>query len=249
MITFYFFRDEAAGLAEKFKMVTVADLIESMEVSVSPFALEGKTICRIYKLKMRLNRPKRCSLAHCEEVLEIMYRRALEDAIETHIILLSKISGIKNFVAESNATSSKDDPVGNDSRNEDDDGIGDDGGDIDDLGTYGAKLRQQVKDDMDYDSGSDEEHGEAEPASGFESEVDQGEKEDADDNEKSEMKSSSDRKTKSIEKKKKIKRKFAGKEYDRACFSEANGLDFEIHFKFKDEPHILLAQVFSLLLR
>ena len=51
-----------------------------------------------------------------------------------------------------------------------------------------------------------------------------------------------DKKTKSKSKKKR-KVSAARKDYDRSIFVAAKGLDFEVHFRFTNEPHILLGQV------
>ncbi|KAM1977758.1 hypothetical protein FF1_014298 [Malus domestica] len=43
--------------------------------------------------------------------------------------------------------------------------------------------------------------------------------------------------------KKEVRAQFVRKETDRSIFVSANGFHFEVHFKFTDEPHILLAQI------
>lgn len=249
----FLFREEASALAEKLKKLTVADLIDSMEVAVVPFAVNKGDIYRIYKLKMRLRRHNLSSKARCQEILEVVYRRALEDAIENHIVLLSKITGIKNFVAETSGKPSKDGDleasvdIEQAATSHMDDDNGDEVEDTEDLGFDGQKHKAQSKDDMEYDTDREEEdYIRAEPSSGFESEVDdQAGKED--ENTKVALLSpeKSDKKKKSPGKRKKTKKlTFVAKDYDRSKFVEANGLDFEIHFHFQnDEPHILLAQV------
>lgn len=241
----------------------MADLIDNMEVAVIPFAVQSHQVCRIYKLKMKLVKPKLCSITRCEEVLESAYLRALEDAIQAHILLLSKISGIKNFAPESGSKASNETEGGvsgdvsmNVSTGDDDEVDADGGDDMEDLGYDGQKHRQQGKDDMDYEDGA----GEEQQTRGFETEDDQSENEkemnkeddegrmeDVSPNvtlelERSSKQTKGDKKVKS-----KTKRKARGylmKDTDRACYVKAEGLDFEVHFKFTDEPHILLAQVF-----
>lgn len=94
-------REEAQHLANKLKKITVADIIESMEVTLLPFVLQGLETCRIYKLQMKLHIPEHLQnivqdiSEDWEEILEVMFVRALEDAIQSHVLLLSKISGIK----------------------------------------------------------------------------------------------------------------------------------------------------------
>ncbi|KAF8395746.1 hypothetical protein HHK36_019697 [Tetracentron sinense] len=280
-------RDHAERLAAKLKKVTVADVIESMEVCVVPFSVRKHQISTIYKLKMKLYRPEifppysGISLEDCEETLEVRFVRELEDSIQNHLIMLSKISGIKNIIqsAESGASKETDeDDPGKYSQqmggkgNDDDDG----GGDIDnddegdeDLGMDAQKRKRQATDEMDYEDGAESEidvpeneHDEGDPSAGFESEIDQVEVEDdismdreiqifdAED-EASETQSrlepiskSSEKKTKTETKeKKKARARRVKKDTDRAVFVEARGLEFEVHFRLTNEPHILLAQI------
>ena len=247
-----------------------------MKVSVVPFAVHDHQICSIYKLEMMLyipeNYPKNTdiSLEDWEETLEVVFVRELEDAIQNHLLLLSKISGIKNFVPDSKSNTSNgtddDDVSGNRSQREEDadaDEDADDGAVSDDLGLDVQKRKQQLIDEMDYDDASEEEPNEGELSAASESEIDQAENEievtkddvieplDAKDlsyeqSGKSSKHKSKDKKNESKAKKKKRSRgKLVKKEYDRAYFVKAKGMHFEIHFRFTNEPHILLAQVFS----
>ncbi|XP_037491257.1 DNA-directed RNA polymerase I subunit 1-like [Jatropha curcas] len=311
-------KEDAERLADKLKKVSVADIVESMEVSVLPFAIQGDGICRIYKLKMKLYRPVHypqyadVSVEDWEEILEVDFVRDLEDAIQSHIILLSRISGIKN-ISESSRRASNDaeeDVSGdrtrreenegdfsggrsrredneqdfsgnrlhreeNDDSNEDDED--DDGERAEDLGLDAQKRKVQATDEMDYDDGIEElneRESTASEESGFESEIDQGDNETETgkdamlDNKASETPllrkaSKSKSKDKATEspsqgethskaksrnkKKQKAKRthrpKLSKKEYDRAIFVEARDMHFEVHFKFTNEPHILLAEI------
>ncbi|KAK4790310.1 hypothetical protein SAY86_017614 [Trapa natans] len=255
-------REDAALLAEKLKKLAVADLIDSMEVVVIPFAVQDHHICRLYKLKLKLIKPRVCSVTRCEEVLESVYTRALEDAIQAHIVLLSKISGIKNFASDSGSRASnetEEDISGDSSMNLSTGGDGDidadEGYDMDDLGYDGQKHKEQEKDDMDYEDSS----GKEEHAGGSETEDDQTENEketnmeddedgveDASPNGASELGGSSKPMKGDNNVKSKAKRNAKGylmKDTDRACYVKAKGLSFEVHFKFTNEPHILLAQI------
>ncbi|XP_065855362.1 DNA-directed RNA polymerase I subunit 1 [Euphorbia lathyris] len=272
--------EDAEHLADKFKKVTVADIVESMEVSVVPFAIQDSGgICRIYKLKMKLYRPAHypksvdISVEDWEETLEVMFVRELEDAIQNHMVLLSKISGIKDFLqaSHSRAPSEADEDIsGDNSQREESD---DDKGDDDSEGADAQKRRLQATDDMDYDEDSEEESIEGGPtrneqSSGSESEIDQVDEEieinkDAIfDNKASEgsllgKPSKLKSKKKGIEsevtsanhskaqskKKQKVKRKITYKDTDRAIFVESKKMHFEVHFKFTNEPHILLAEI------
>ena len=106
-------------LADKMKKITVADILESMEVSVMPFAVHNGDICSIYKLKMRLGKPgwyfknSDITVEDCAHILEVVFLRELEDAIQNHLLLLSRISGIKIFMPDSqpNASNEMDEDV------------------------------------------------------------------------------------------------------------------------------------------
>ncbi|GMY21604.1 DNA-directed RNA polymerase I subunit 1 [Fagus crenata] len=271
-------KEDASCLADKLKKITVADIIKSMKVSVVPFAVHDHKICSIYKLEMVLytpeNYPKNTdiSLEDWEETLEVVFVRELEDAIQNHLLLLSKISGIKNFMPDSQSHASNgtddDDVSGNrlqreEENDDDDDDDADGGGVSEDMGSDAQKRKQQSTDEMDYDDASEEEPNEGELSAGSESEIDLVEDEievgkddairllDAKDIsyetsglEKSSKHKSKDKKNVSEAKKKKRARaKLVKKEYDRAYFVKAKGMHFEVHFRFTNEPHILLAQI------
>eukprot|EP00257_Ricinus_communis_P020216 XP_015579396.1 DNA-directed RNA polymerase I subunit 1 [Ricinus communis] len=275
--------EDADHLADKLRKVTVADIVESMEVSVVPFAIQDGGVCRIYKLKMKLYRPAHypqyanISVEDWEETLEVVFLRELEDAIQNHMFLLSRISGIKDFLPESRSRASgeaDEDVAGDMSHREerDDDNDDDDGERADDLGLDAQKRKLQATDEMDYDDGFEEELNEGESTaseeeSGFESEIDQGDNETEISNDvmldneasetlplrkpskpKSKKKAaespSHGEKSKDKKKKPKAKRKSRiSKDFDRAIFVEARKMHFEVHFKFTNEPHILLAEI------
>ncbi|KAL9398405.1 hypothetical protein Peur_007366 [Populus x canadensis] len=289
-------KEDAERLSDKLKKVTVADIVESMEVSVMPFAVQNDDICRIYKLKMKLYTPAHypqhadISVENWEETLEVLFVRELEDAIQNHLVLLSKISGIKNFLKESHSGTpieAEEDVSGNISREgeNDDDSDDEEGEDADDLGLDVQKRKQQVTDEMDYDDGSEgvlnEDEGDlsgSQAPSGSESDTEPADKESEISNTdmvdydseyfekpthlgnyskpKSRKKTSESSsqvemhsKLKSTEKKKqkakrkKVRSKLVKKDFDRSIFVEAKGLHFEIHLKFTNEPHILLAEI------
>ncbi|KAL3585370.1 hypothetical protein D5086_012237 [Populus alba] len=159
-------KEDAERLSDKLKKVTVADIVESMEVSVMPFAVQNDDLCRIYKLKMKLYTPAHypqhtdISVENWEETLEVLFVRELEDAIQNHLVLLSKISGIKNFLKASHSGTpieAEEDVSGNISREgeNDDDSDDEEGEEADDLGLDVQKRKQQVTDEMDYDDGSE----------------------------------------------------------------------------------------------
>ncbi|KAL1813569.1 hypothetical protein ACET3Z_023634 [Daucus carota] len=256
-------KDDAKALVAKLKKVTVADIIESVEICVVPLYVYKDEICRLYKLKIKIKKHELVSEEDCRETLEITYLRELEDAIENHVQLLARISGIKDFTEniESMSTSQTGDAVsGNKSQgNDDDDENGDNEGD--DFGFDAQKRKQQASDEIDYEDGIDGKTTEVELSTEVESEIDQdddeiessiGHVEDVDvEDEPSNVSydkglitepTSTDRKAQSKSKKKK-RGNLARKETDRSCFVKTEGQRYEVHFRFKDEPHILLSQI------
>lgn len=200
--------------------------------------------------------------------------RELEDAIQNHLLLLSKISGIENFMpdpqSQSNSSNgTEDDDVSrNKSHREeenDDDNDADDGGGSEDLGIDAQKRKQQATDEMDYGDSSEGEPDEGVLSASSESEIDRVEDEievsndavigivNAKDvtSEPSELGKPSKQKLKDkrnqleAKQKKRARGKLVKKEYDRAFFVKTKGMHFEVHFRFTNEPHILLAQVLS----
>ncbi|OVA12173.1 RNA polymerase [Macleaya cordata] len=290
-------RDVAERLAAKLKKVTVADIIESMEVHVVPFAVQKQQVSTIYKLKIKLYRPELfppymdITLEDCMETLDVQFLRELEDAIQNHLIMLSKISGIKNMLegGESESSSGKekdeDDPgmKSQQAGDESDDNGGDDNdNEAEDLGVDAQKRRQQATDEMDYDEDGVEketsvvENVDTEGEAGSESETEHVGTEDDDHGSDGEAqifdaedeakpvpvsKSKFDAedeakpvrvlKSKTVEKeskseakpKKHVRTRRMKKDTDRVVFVEAKGLDFEVHLRFTDEPHIMLAQI------
>ncbi|KAF3442582.1 hypothetical protein FNV43_RR16498 [Rhamnella rubrinervis] len=278
--------EDARRLADKLKKITVADIIESMKVTVEPFSLQDSQICRIYKLELKLYKPEHYPKyadglsQDWEETLCVFFVRALEDAIENHISLLKKIRGIKDFKADLESKASDDmdkDISGSESQREeegDDDGEHDEG--TEDLGLDARKQKQQATDEMDYDDDSEEEVGEGNRSAGFDIENDEGEsgetdnlgaKEEASDSEHGGAENEaefgkvadeetpegeyeagthselSQKETKSTGEKKRNEKEPIKKKNDRAIYVEAEGFHFEVHFRFTDEPHILLAQI------
>lgn len=261
-------REDAKRLADKLKKITVADIIDGMKVSVKPFALHNNKICRIYKLKMKLYKPELYPKyadglsKDWEETLRTVFVRQLEDEIEKHVKLLSRITGIKDFTADPESKASNE--LGEDISNnvpqlkEDDDDDGEHGeGTDEDLGLDAQKQMQQATDEMDYEDNSDEEVDEGNTSAGSDGENDESEIDETDNpNSKEETAERQyeagnpselpQKKTKSSsagEEKSNEAIKLKPNEKDRAIFMEANGCHFEIHFKFTNEPHILLAQV------
>ncbi|CAK9322867.1 unnamed protein product [Citrullus colocynthis] len=262
--------DVAKCLANKLKKITVADIIENMNVTVVPFSQRKREICSIYKLQINFypleNNPQYAHVSpeDLEATLEIVFLRALEDSIQNEMLLLSKINGIKNFVPDSQSKgSSERDEASSSSQheeNDDDDDLGNDLDVAEDLGLDVKKQKLQATDEMDYEDDSEDELNAKEPSAGFESEVDQGDEAEITNDDMMEivkdgtsenqtemvdvLKSKSEGKaTEAANKKKRVKLEFSRYDYDRSIFVEAKGNHFEVHFKFTNEPHILLTQI------
>ncbi|KAL7258614.1 hypothetical protein ACSBR1_004685 [Camellia fascicularis] len=256
-------KKDAERLVRKIKKVTVADIIESMEESVLPVSINNNQISRIYKLRMKLCESQLFSIEDYEETMGVLFMRQLEDAIQSHLLLLSRINGIKNFMPDSRSMASDEideDASSNRLQGEENDDDHDDDEGADDLGSDVQKRKQQSADEMDYEDGSEDEPNEGETLAGLEKETDQAEDEEEvweddeigifdNEDEASEMPvpsepKSSDKKGKSkLKSKSKVKAKLVKKDFDKAIFIAAEGLDFEVHFRFSDEPHILLGQI------
>ncbi|KAL6522438.1 hypothetical protein OROMI_031710 [Orobanche minor] len=255
---------DVVSLVSHAKKVTVADLLETMEVQIS---FHHHKVSRIYKLKIKLKDTEFVPLADIHDTLKTNFLRELEDAIENHVIFLGKINGIKNSKSSSESeglSNEKADENDSDLRtrkadDDDDDTNDDDQGD--DLGLDVQKRKQQATDEVDYDDGSDgedelyEEKGtsDGDHVADTENEQDEENEHSDDDDEASNVKNvdevmseakSSDEKGKATSERYEYpSRAFSGKKPTRAIVMEVNGLSFEIEFGFNTEPHLLLAQI------
>ncbi|KZV36374.1 DNA-directed RNA polymerase I subunit rpa1-like [Dorcoceras hygrometricum] len=155
------FKRDVVSLVSKVKKVTVADLLESMEVQLS---FDHHEQARIYKLIIKLKDSEFVSLEDTHETLNSAFIKELDDAIENHIIFLSRMIGIKNLKSSSRAgeLNEIDDDSGLGTQEKDGDGDGDGDDDYDgeqyagdDLGSDVQKRKQQATDEMDYEDGSE----------------------------------------------------------------------------------------------
>ncbi|KAL8556183.1 hypothetical protein ACS0TY_003828 [Phlomoides rotata] len=256
---------DAVSLVSSVKKVTVADLVENMEVQLT---IEHHQVARVYKLKMKLKDTEFVSLEDTQDTLKTDFLRELEDAIENHVIFLSRINGIKHVMSgsRSEASSEADDGDSGARSQEADDDDPDKG---DDLGSDVQKRKIQATDEMDYDGGSDVDHSEDE----FSAEQEK-KKSNLDRHEEDIEENSNDEETEHFEDRDKIsnahyvdevtsnaKSKSSGKKDRatskvfekcsnlsskrilRAVHMEVKGLSFLVHFRFISEPHVLLAQI------
>ncbi|XP_042002594.1 DNA-directed RNA polymerase I subunit 1-like [Salvia splendens] len=244
---------DVVALVSKVKRVSVADLVESMEIELS---FDRHDVARIYKLIMKLKETEFMSSEDIKDTLETTFLYELEDAIENHIIFLSRISGIKNFVSNSTTavpgetdedeSGEKSTEVDNDDDDDEDDEKG--GNDID---ADAQKRKQQASDERDYSDESDVDHGEAELPP--DPEKSKSEVEDPED-----MDTSKDDGTIHSDEKDEQKadegggtsardfysgKGFSSKKIKRAVKLECKGLSYEVHFRFTNEPHLLLDQL------
>ncbi|CAI9105275.1 OLC1v1004165C3 [Oldenlandia corymbosa var. corymbosa] len=260
------FKADAQSRVDEAMKITVAHIIETMEVHILPLSVHNNELSRIYKLRMTFKCHSLLSPEDCEETLSHGFLRGLEDAIENHIALLAKISGIKNYKSNSRPQENEmDEDVsltshGKESDVDEDGDGGDDDSDANaDLGSDSQKRKQQATDEIDYeDASGDESADESEQGVAGESNDEHGIGEDEEivnvdyehaseiPNDEMEMSrhKSSDRTASPASKRRNRSRKiFVGKETDRHVFVEVKGGKFEAHFRFTNEPHILLAQI------
>ncbi|CAI8605017.1 unnamed protein product [Vicia faba] len=261
--------DNAIRLADKMKKITVADIIESMKVSVVPVAVKDGHICSIYKLMMKLHKPKHypkytdITLEDWEETLRVGFVRELEDAIQSHIVLCQKINGIRDFQGKSGVENDhSNDSESNKNGQTDNDDDGNDTEEADDLDYDAQKSKQQAMDEVDYDDGPEEETCEMseDGKNDEDGKDDEDEKGDGDDSDIEVNGEDSDtdlsgndknvtldaNKSQGLEETSKSemsKSEPSSKKYDKRVHVKFGAMRFEIHFKFTTEPHILLAQI------
>lgn len=251
-------KDDVVSLVSKVKRLTVADLVESMEVQVS---INHQEVARTYKLKIKLKDTEFVSIDDVRDTLESVFLVELEDAIENHIIFCSKVSGIRNLMSTSrseaggSSEADEDDSGAGTKGADDDDDADDDYDEGDDLGSDAHKRKQQASDEVDYDEASDDDRGGDELSADMEKgksdvedmETSKDEETEHSDNKDEEVMSES----KSTGKKGDGKSQrtllsgkgFSSKKIRRAVNMKSKGLLFEIHFRFTTEPHVLLAQI------
>ncbi|XP_051116199.1 DNA-directed RNA polymerase I subunit 1 [Andrographis paniculata] len=246
-------KHDVVSLVSSVKKVSVSDLVESMEVQLSLHK------DRIYKLIIKLKDSEFVRLEDTHETLKSSFLRELEDAIESHVVFLSKVSGIQNSTSaprsEASNEADEDEPgAQKQKRDDDNDEDNDDDEDGDDLDADAQKRKQQGTDEVDYEDGSDsdpnEDPGNSKNSEDHQSEdIEAGEDEDIDDSEDhkdeavSEAKSSREKAKTSEKILSKIAKSSSDQKVRRAIYIECEGLKFEVHFRFTTEPHVLIAQV------
>ena len=165
----------------------MADVLESIKVTVEPFGLHKKMICRIYKLEMQRCRPDQnpeyasVSSEDWEDTLNCNFVRAIEDAITFHLSFIERVrgKGIKDFSPDPvsmalNEEGDEDVPSNKTQREEeeDDDGENDEG--LEELDLDAQKRKRQGTDEMDYEDDSEGDANEENPLTGSDSENEMG---------------------------------------------------------------------------
>ncbi|KAL9226068.1 hypothetical protein vseg_001920 [Gypsophila vaccaria] len=165
-------KDDAERLASKLKRITIADVVEKLDVSIVPYSVDNNDICSIYKLKMKLYEPELypphadITLEDCHSTLEKDFIDDLQTAMESHLVLLEKINVISSVSAPKDSDeididgSKSNRPDGGDDDDDDDDDNEGSGEGAEDLGSDAQKAKQQATDELDYDSDVEEEEEE-----------------------------------------------------------------------------------------
>ncbi|MCD9640206.1 hypothetical protein HAX54_025388 [Datura stramonium] len=258
-------KDDAQSLLAKVKKITVADMIDSMEVNLLPLSIYNHQVSQLYKLTVKLKKHDFVSSEDCKYTLEVVFLRELEDAIESHLALLSKINGIQNFKSSSESVALNETEENASSTRHEEEVLDDDDDEAEDertedLGSDAQKRKQQTTDEMDYEDPSEDEAettAEVEDEeSDQEHEIGNSDEEEIGDHGNEEKMSKlqskeediantkeSKSKSKKTVKQKKTKERRSKKDSDRSVFVAVDGLHFEVHFRLVNEPHILLAQV------
>ncbi|GAB2221563.1 hypothetical protein Drorol1_Dr00012747 [Drosera rotundifolia] len=258
----YMNEHDAENLAAKFRRVSVASLMEKMEVVMLPYDEENNRWTTVYKLKIKLYEPEiypshiNISMKDCTETLNGLFLTKLEEAIDHHLALVYKVRGIADFVGDSDPKSSLEDDgeEPKESQNNGDDNENDAvNEDAEDVDADVLKRKTQGTDEMDYEDVA--EHGLLKEKqedevdiekheSEMESEVDQGEIND-DDKDDDDENTGGDEPPKSkveLHRQEGASRK-GKKKKERVFFVASEGVHFEFHIRFRDDPHILLSQI------
>lgn len=185
--------EDAEHLAAKFRRISVADVVQSIEVCTTPLCIDGNGVSTMYKLKMKLY-PLELYPPHSDITVEerdVTLKRAfayvLDTAIHKHLETLHRINDISVSNIESKSEEGEDEDTLNNNIDDDNyNGVGaggggddDDNDDGEDQGADAEKRRRQKSDELEYEDGIEKESSdiaddvdEATP-SGFESEIDQ----------------------------------------------------------------------------
>lgn len=156
--------DDAERLAAKLRGVRLVDIVEGIEVCTVPFYNNNGYVSSLYKLQIKLFPPERyppqseLTVDECQTALRTVFVDSMEFAIEKHLKLLYRVSGIQETRVKDTESSLSEGPEESEGRPIDGEESGASDGDNeneDDLGTDGEKRKRQENDEMEYDGEDD----------------------------------------------------------------------------------------------
>ncbi|XP_047072217.1 DNA-directed RNA polymerase I subunit 1 [Lolium rigidum] len=269
-------KGDAERLAAKLRGVRLADVVAGTEVCTVHFHNSNGHVSNLYKLQLKLHSPEdypdqsELTADECQTALRTVFIDAMEYAIEKHLNLLHKVSGIQETRVQDTDSSLPEGPEEPESRSIDrEELVASDGDDEneDDMGADAKKWKQQQNDELEYDDtgnadvmDSDPEEetkykpdNEDDPAeSGGESEVeDEGHMSDSgnrsgkleDGSAAGKLKKEKSETVENLEQKQAQTTQKRSKKVKRAVHVESTDLKFEVHYLLHKEPTILLAQI------
>lgn len=269
-------KGDAERLAAKLRGVRLADVVAGTEVCTVHFHNSNGHVSNLYKLQLKLHSPEdypdqsELTADECQTALRTVFIDAMEYAIEKHLNLLHKVSGIQETRVQDTDSSLPEGPEEPESRSIDrEELVASDGDDEneDDMGADAEKWKQQQNDELEYDDSgntdvmdSDPEEetkykpdNEDDPAeSGGESEVeDEGHMSDSgnksgkleDGPAAGKLKKEKSETVENLEQKQEQTTQKRSKKVKRAVHVESTDLKFEVHYLLHKEPTILLAQI------
>uniref|UniRef100_A0A453MD59 DNA-directed RNA polymerase n=5 Tax=Aegilops tauschii subsp. strangulata TaxID=200361 RepID=A0A453MD59_AEGTS len=274
-------RKDAACLAEKLRGVTLADVVEGIEVCTVPFHNSNGHISSLYKLHLKLFSPdcyppeSELTVDECQASLRTVFVDAMEYAIEKHLNLLHKVSGIQETRVKDTESLPSEGPEESEGRptngDESDTSDGDDENE-DDLGADAEKRKRQENDEMEYEDDIENEDGmnsdpdeetkheldnEDDPAeSGVESEEnDEGHLSDSSNKTAklegrlaaTKLKKERNETVENLQEQKQAQiTQKRSKKLKLTVHVESADLNFEVHYILHKEPHILLSQFLNM---
>ncbi|CAA0812729.1 nuclear RNA polymerase A1 [Striga hermonthica] len=263
-------KHDVVSLVSHVRKISVADLVESMEVHVLN---HHHKVARLYRLIIKLKETEFVPLADIHETLKSTFLRALEDAIESNVKVLEKIVGIKNVTSSSRSQGSSYDDEDADvdessmatreANIDDDDDDNDDDDMGDDLGADAQRRKQQATDEVDYDDVSEDEDDFHEKGGASDGEGNVGKKGEDEEKGESEDEGRGVSDALGAEEEFVAEAKTWGKMGNeavddwgdkpiivtsqkrecRAVTMEVEGLSYTVEFRLTGEPHVLLAQI------
>ncbi|KAJ0988153.1 hypothetical protein J5N97_006509 [Dioscorea zingiberensis] len=172
-------KEDAEDLAATLRKITVADIVENMEVFTVPLYIHEQQVSTMYRLKMKLHHPDllNMKLFHSddyrdkfgitsdtyEQTLKGSFVNVLEDTISKHLELVSKISDIsvvsrkgESGIDEGDNADESENKSGQGEDNDDEGDGSDDADDIaEDQGADAEKRKRQICDEMEYEDDSE----------------------------------------------------------------------------------------------